>query len=345
MHRNLYKIRPVWYTYSSFRKSKLNRQYYFNYIEERLDTLAYRIEVRGKLNLTDLHILSESFFADLLNLIFLYSLRDANTEKQNIASIDLIDDENKILAQVSAVNTKEKIESSLSKEILRNYSGFHFIFICISKDASNLRSKTFTNPFGIQFAPDKDIYDIPSLLRVIGNLPAAKQKGIADFLKEELDCDIPIERIDSDLTLIITILSGENLEGNFDSPELDAYEIDRKIVFNNLQAVQEIPDYKIYYARLDEKYRECDAAGVNKRLSVYHTLRKIYKRLVHENKMGEYDIFYEIIEEVKHIIKNSKNYTPLPSDELDLCVSIVVVDAFIRCKVFENPEHYTYAAT
>lgn len=323
----------------------MNRQLCFNYIEERLNTLAYRIEVRGKLNLTDLHILSESFFADLFNLIFSYKLKDANIEKQNIASIDLIDDENKILAQVSAVNTKEKIESSLSKEILKDYKGYRFIFICISKDASNLRNRTFSNPFGMKFIPDKDIYDIPSLLRIIESLPAAKQKEIADFLKEEFDYNIPIEKIDSDLALIITILSGENLDGNFDSPELDAYEIDRKIVFNKLQDVSEIPDYKIYYDRLDEKYRECDAAGINKRLSVYHTLRKIYKRFVHENKLSGYDIFYEIVEQAKHIIQGSKNYTLLPSDELDLCVSIVVVDAFIRCKIFENPEHYTYAAT
>jgi hypothetical protein len=323
----------------------LNRQLCFNYIEERLNTLAYRIEIRGKLNLTDIHILSESFFADLFNLIFSYKLKDANIEKQNIASIDLIDDENKILVQVSAVNTKEKIESSLSKEILKDYKGYRFIFICISKDASNLRNRTFSNPFGMKFVPDKDIYDIPSLLRIIESQPAVKQKEIADFLKEELESDIPMEKIDSDLSLIITILSEENLDGNFDSPELDAYEIDRKIVFNKLQDVSEIPDYKIYYDRLDEKYRECDAAGVNKRLSVYHTLRKIYKKLVHENKLSGYDIFYEIVEQAKHIIQGSKNYTLLPSDELDLCVSIVVVDAFIRCKIFENPEHYTYAAT
>jgi hypothetical protein len=324
----------------------LNRQLYFDYIEGKLNTLAYRIEIRGKLNLTDIHILSESFFADLFNLIFSYKLKDANIEKQNIASVDLIDAENKILVQVSAVNTKEKIDSSLSKEILKEYTGYRFIFICISKDASNLKSKTFTNPFGMKFVPDKDIYDIPSLLRIIESMPAAKQKEIAGFLKDELEpAIIPIEKIDSDLSLIITILSGENLDGNFDSPELNAYEIDRKVMFNKLQDVSEIPDYKIYYDRLDEKYRECDAAGVNKRLSVYHTLRKIYKKLVHESKMSGYDIFYEIIEEVKHIIQNSKNYTSLPSDELDLCVSIVVVDAFIRCKIFENPEHYTYAAT
>ena len=42
---------------------------------------------------------------------------------------------------------------------------------------------------------------------------------------------------------------------------------------------------------------------------------------------------------------NSKNYIEIPYDELDVCVSILVVDAFIRCKIFENPEGYNYVIT
>ncbi len=30
-------------------------------------------------------------------------------------------------------------------------------------------------------------------------------------------------------------------------------------------------------------------------------------------------------------------------DELELGVDIMPVDAFIRCKIFENPENYNYA--
>jgi hypothetical protein len=28
-----------------------------------------------------------------------------------------------------------------------------------------------------------------------------------------------------------------------------------------------------------------------------------------------------------------------------LCVNILVVDAFVRCKIFENPDSYNYAST
>lgn len=34
----------------------MNRSYYFNYIERKLNTLSYRIRIRGKINLLDLNI-------------------------------------------------------------------------------------------------------------------------------------------------------------------------------------------------------------------------------------------------------------------------------------------------
>lgn len=33
----------------------MNRTHYFNYIEEKLGTLAYRINLRGKINILDLN--------------------------------------------------------------------------------------------------------------------------------------------------------------------------------------------------------------------------------------------------------------------------------------------------
>lgn len=45
----------------------MNRSSYFNYIEEKLNVLSYRINSRGKINLLDLNIYSETFFAELMN--------------------------------------------------------------------------------------------------------------------------------------------------------------------------------------------------------------------------------------------------------------------------------------
>jgi hypothetical protein len=35
----------------------------------------------------------------------------------------------------------------------------------------------------------------------------------------------------------------------------------------------------------------------------------------------------------------------IPQEEMEMCVGILVVDAFIRCKIFKNPNNYNYATT
>lgn len=95
----------------------MNRKLYFDYIEEKLSTLAYRIEGRSRLNLLELNIHSENFFAGLCNIIFDLELENLNFSYQNIEGIDLIDHKNKVVVQVSSTCTKAKIENSLNKDI------------------------------------------------------------------------------------------------------------------------------------------------------------------------------------------------------------------------------------
>lgn len=110
----------------------MNRPQHFNFIEEKLSLLATRIEMRGSLNILDLHIHAEIFYRDFFNLLFGWSLE--KTIRNNEAGIDLIDTTNNIVVQVSATASKAKIESALNKE-LGIYSGYAFKFISISKDA------------------------------------------------------------------------------------------------------------------------------------------------------------------------------------------------------------------
>lgn len=97
----------------------MNRTEYYNYIDEKLHTLAYRITTNGKLNMLHLHMHSENFYLHLFNLLYEYNLKNLNKTLQNVEAIDLIDDEKKIVIQVSSTNTKQKIESSLKEKINR----------------------------------------------------------------------------------------------------------------------------------------------------------------------------------------------------------------------------------
>lgn len=323
----------------------MNRSHYFNYIEAKLSTLSYRIKTRGKLNLLDLNIYSETFFAELMSQLLNCSLENINFEKQNTEGIDLIDKKNKIIAQVSSTCSKQKIEKSLEKSILKSYPGFQFKFIAISGDADNLIKKDFNNPHKVMFDPDKDIYGINLLLKLVLNLKVKEQRGLYEFIRDELGNDIDMVKVDTNLASIINILSKEDLSDVMDKPEINSFEILRKIEFNNLLAAQStIDDYIVYFSKVDEKYQEFDKQGSNKSFSVLSIMRKQYNKLIMSTQEPN-EVFFSIIDNVVELIKNSKNYVEIPYEELEMCVSILVVDAFIRCKIFKNPEGYNYVVT
>lgn len=320
----------------------MNRSEYFNYIEEKINLLSYRIKNRGKINLLDLNIYSETFFAELMSYLLGYHLKNINQIKQNTEGIDLIDEENKVIAQVSSTCTKRKIESSLNKEIFQRYSRFKFIFIAIAGEAGALRKTTYKNPYNALFKPAENIYDIAALLNIILNMDIHKQRKLYEFIRDELGNERDIVKVDSNLAAIINILAEEDLSGVIDSPEVNPFEIMRKIEFNDLTSVQStIDDYKIFYNKLDEKYKEFDKLGTNKSLSVLSVIRGKYNKLA-EKISDPQELFFAIIDNIIELITNSKNYIEIPYEELEMCVSILVVDAFIRCKIFKNPEGYNY---
>lgn len=321
----------------------MNRSAYYNYIEEKLHVLATRITTGGKLNMLGLHMHSENFYLHFFNLLYKYNLENINQYHQNIEAIDLVDHSNKIVIQVSSTNTKQKIESALEKKIINTYSNYTFKFISIAKDASTLKKKSFMNPYSISFDPSLDIYDIASILNEILSSSIAQQEDIYQFIKKELGNEIDIIKLDSNLAAIINILAKEKWDETNKSDSINHFEIDRKITYNNLDTAKGvIEEYSLYSGRVDAKYSEFDSLGNNKSNSVLATMKREYLRL--KNNRNADEIFYSVIDAIKNKILTSANYSQIPIDELELCIDILVVDAFIRCKVFENPKGYNHAA-
>lgn len=323
----------------------MNRSIYFNYIDEKLNLLALRIEKRGKLNLLDLNIHSETFFANLLNVIYGFSLKNLNALSHNVEGIDLVDEKNKIVAQVSSTCTKQKIEASLEKEILSKFKGYRFLFISIAKDAGDMRTKSFSNPHSVTFSPIEDIIDIPVILSNVTGIAIDKQKEVYDFVKKELGDDIPENKVYSNLAAIIDIIVRENLSDVPIPRDLNTFNIDEKIIFNNLTGVKDIIDeYKVFYSRLDEIYSEFDKQGMNKSNSVFRKIKSQYIELSNEYK-DPCELFFVGIATIAEKVMNSENYVKIPIEELEMCTHILVVDAFIRCKIFKNPEGYSHVIT
>ena len=322
----------------------MNRPDYFNVIEERLNLLGLRIISRGRLNILDFHGHSENFYQYFLNEAHGWTVTNENDNKQNVEAIDLIDHANKFIIQVSSTASKQKIESSLSKNSIKNYAGYTFKFVSIAKDADDLRKDTFKNPHGINFTPTTDIIDKNSILSKIRGLHINDQERIYKFVKKELIIEIDPMKLESNLAAVINILSKEDWDKSEPVAEINSFEIDRKISHNNLNAAKAIiDDYTVHYGRVDKIYTEFDSQGSNKSSSVLSTIRQEYARA--KSNLTDDQLFFEVISKVEEKVLNSSNYTSIPFDELELCINILVVDAFIRCKIFENPDNYNYAST
>ena len=323
----------------------MNRTIYFNYIEEKLTVLSLRIGNRGKINLLELNIHSETFFADLLNVVFGLMLKNLNAIKPNSEGIDLVDEKNKIIIQVSSTCTKQKIEASLNKAIFKKYKGYNFKFMSIVKDAGDMRKKSYNNPHDAVFIPKDDIIDIPVLLGYVLSKTIDEQKTIYELFKKELGSDIREIRVYSNLAAIIDIISREDLSDVPEQPETNAHNIDEKIIFNNLVEVKDLIDeYKIYYSKLNEIYTEFDKQGNNKSISVFIKIKRLYIELSNRYTNPR-SLFFAVITAITEDVMNSKNYVEIPIEELEMCTYILVVDAFIRCKIFKNPGGYNYVIT
>lgn len=322
----------------------MNRPNYFNAIEERINLLALRIISRGRLNILDFHGHSENFYQFFLNEVNGWTVMNENDIKQNVEAIDLIDNTNKLVIQVSSTASKQKIESSLSKGSIKNYKGYTFKFVSIARDVDDLKKGTFTNPHGIKFNPTTDIIDKNSILSKIRGSRITDQERIYNFIKKELVMEIDPMKLESNLATVINILSKEDWNKKEAVVEINSFEIDRKISHNKLNSAKSIiGDYSVHYGRVDKIYTEFDSQGSNKSSSVLSTIRQEYAKV--KSSLSDDQLFFEVISKVQEKILNSSNYTSIPFDELELCINILVVDAFIRCKIFENPEDYNYAST
>lgn len=317
----------------------LNREVFYKYIEEHLLLLAIRTEKAGKLNVLDLHLHSENFYRDFLNRLYGFNLKNANAALQNIDSIDLIDRINKIAIQVSATNTKQKIVHSLSGDTIQELKGYTFKFLSIAKKAENLKNKTYATPDGVAFDPATDIYDVDSLLKHIQDLDTPQLKSLYEFIKQELGNEESMAKIESDLSLVVRLLSQVEYS-QFEKIKVDNdFEVEEKISFNQLSNSKTIiTEYNVYQSAVDRIYSAFAAEGTPKGFFVQQKIRNIYLEL--RNTLSGDDLFKAIRLSVKNEIRNSANREGLSEENIDICSDILIVDTFIRCKIFENPKGY-----
>jgi len=319
----------------------------FDIIKYKLEFLGYRIEINGRLNLLELNNHAEDFFAELMNLIFDWKLENVNRSASNVRGIDLVDTDRQIIMQVSSQSESTKVQRSLDKIDIEKYCSYNFKFLCITKNASSLKRNSYKIPDTICFVPQDDIYDISTLLMLIKGLKSNSIAKIKDFMVKELNDrnTFSFPKMQSCLADIVNLLALEPLQENESFQPKNTYKIDHKIECNQLSSVRDyILDNAIYSDYLDDLYSEYDKEGCNRKLAIFNKLKSIYTQFFVDYEDSN-ALFFAVQEKVKEIVVGSCDNFAYEDEILDLCVTIIVVDAFIRCKIFREPFGEFYAFT
>jgi len=311
---------------------------YIDIISLRLAILSNEVKLKSAVNLLDSNVLSEDVFKTILNTIYGWDLQNANVAEQNIKAIDLVDNTAKIFVQVSSDNSKAKVQSSLNKIELPKYSGYTFKFVCISKGVSNLKRSTFDVPAGISFNVDADSYDDKRLLRDVMAKDIDTIEKLASFLEKSILPSTAEERRPSVITYVINCLSEECLAEVSVNPDVKPFDFIPKIDLNKLVKWKAIvTEYAVYSVLVDKIYKQYDKLGVNKSLAVLASLHDLYLNLSLESS-GD-DLFDKLLEKVYEIVDGDGTCNEsLTREELMMNIKIVLVDAFVKCKIFEKPE-------
>lgn len=315
-------------------------------IDYLFELFEWRVKKSNKKNLTDINIYSEYFFCDLFNLIIPNAkFRNLNEEEQNLESIDLIDDENKKIIQVSATVSKKKIEKTLNKNIIKIYAekGYELKFVFIKSNCKYFKNKDYKNPYKISFHPEKDIISLDDIEGKILDLnDCNKLEQVHSLLEKEFKNQNKIEFSPSELSDVVLILYEKNSQNKLDyNFDLDQFKIEAKIQFNDLKKIENfyINRYKYYFGHLEKNYQEFDQQGHDKRLAIYSKLNEFYYQQTKNLEIDNVEKFENIIKSVKNQVLHSSNYQKdIPVERLELYCKIIVVHAFIECQIFEKPK-------
>lgn len=307
-------------------------------ITSRLAYLSSEVRLSGSMNLLDSNVLLEDVFKEILNITYGLKLQNANLIKQNIKAIDLIDCSSKTIIQVSSDNSKTKVQTSLDKIELPKYDGYTFKFVCISKGVSHLKKHHFNVPEGISFNAEKDSYDDKRILKDVLAKDIDTIRKLALYLEKSILPATADERRPSVITYVINRLADEPLAEIAVNPDTKSFDLEPKIDFNSLKKWRDIiSEYTVFSLLVDKIYRAYDEQGVNKSFAVLSSLHDLYLNLASE-LTGD-ALFDKLLESVYDIVNKDYEYNEsLTREELQMNIKIVLVDAFVKCKIFKKPE-------
>lgn len=87
----------------------------FEYIKKKLTDIFAKVTIDNSIGLLNINKRSENIFMHILNSTYGWNLKNANQIQDNFPAIDLFDDSEKIVVQVTASTDTKKVRYTIEK--------------------------------------------------------------------------------------------------------------------------------------------------------------------------------------------------------------------------------------
>lgn len=305
-------------------------------IIQRLSYLKSQVEVSTSQNLTDINIYAENFFRDFLNLVFGHNFNNINIDEKNAAAIDLGDKVARIAVQVTSTSEFSKIEKTVTKfNEKKLYETYDELKIVIVGNKKAYKKKKVGNFSKHELDIDKDVWDIPALVEIIGDKSTSEIQEIRNFLEEQIQF-ISKDHVSKEIATfenLILLLSDEDHpgigSGYLEEPDPDG-KINERFADYAVFLTSEFQDLYIEYGEVLSDVREHSELGQTKlrRLGIY---LKTHSDQVLTDCEGDPKVaLNQLVQELEKLMKNTiKDYDII-------AIRFFLVDELLRCNVFPN---------
>ena len=148
--------------------------------------------------------------------------------------------------------------------------------------------------------------------------------------------------------MVITAISDIELDAEEEASFLnvEAFEIEAKISHNDIKRNKALIDeYKVFYTKVNSLYQTLENEGSFRKENLLRNIRSIYLK-IKGGYVGDSvrpmqkvrDNADNIIEDVQEqLLAMAEKRANNCSEDISFGVSIIMVDAFMRCKILEEP--------
>ena len=150
-----------------------------------------------------------------------------------------------------------------------------------------------------------------------------------------------LSRQSSHLSMIINAIADISLEGDqYTETSAEVFNIEEKINYNCIVRYKFlIENNKIYYAQVASLYSELEKQGSFRQENLLRNINQIYLRTKGKYLVnGDDQKADNILDDVEEELINSIEIQNTSYDDIQFGVSVIMVDAFMRCKILEAPK-------